>query len=184
MGFAQEHVESLSRALDEPSWLTERRLEAWGYFEKLELPREKDEPWRYTDLRRLGFDLEVAQLLLQARDGARQLTEVEVDRAQLLLQARAGNAGFTGDIQELVEKVSVDASHFLPLGGSNGLAARGHGLRGQQPFLSRASFAGATERDGHSHRRNGGRLLRNRRGPPRQRRRLNRRTNVVRGCGF
>ncbi|MEA2501238.1 MAG: SufBD protein N-terminal region, partial [Actinomycetota bacterium] len=48
MGFNKEHVESLSRALDEPSWLTERRLEAWGYFEKLELPREKDEPWRYT----------------------------------------------------------------------------------------------------------------------------------------
>jgi Fe-S cluster assembly protein SufD len=58
MGFNKEHVESLSRALDEPSWLTERRLEAWGYFEKLELPREKDEPWRYTDLRRLGFDLD------------------------------------------------------------------------------------------------------------------------------
>ena len=57
MGFDKEHVESLSRALDEPSWLTERRLEAWGYYEKLELPREKDEPWRYTDLRRLGFDL-------------------------------------------------------------------------------------------------------------------------------
>src|SRR5207244_3594373 len=58
MGFDKEHVENLSRALDEPSWLTERRLEAWGYYEKLELPREKDEPWRYTDLRRLGFDLE------------------------------------------------------------------------------------------------------------------------------
>jgi len=58
MGFNKEHVESLSRALDEPAWLTERRLEAWGYFEKLELPREKDEPWRYTDLRRLGFDLD------------------------------------------------------------------------------------------------------------------------------
>ena len=57
MGFHKEHVENLSRALDEPSWLTERRLEAWGYYEKLELPREKDEPWRYTDLRRLGFDL-------------------------------------------------------------------------------------------------------------------------------
>ena len=58
MGFAQGDVETLSRALDEPSWLTERRLEAWGYYEKLELPREKDEPWRYTDLRRLGFDLD------------------------------------------------------------------------------------------------------------------------------
>jgi Fe-S cluster assembly protein SufD len=58
MTFTRSHVEDLSRALDEPAWLTERRLEAWGYFEKLELPKEKDEPWRYTDLRRLGFDLD------------------------------------------------------------------------------------------------------------------------------
>lgn len=58
MTFNNHDVEALSRALNEPSWLLERRLEAWGYFEKLELPREKDEPWRYTDLRRLGFDLE------------------------------------------------------------------------------------------------------------------------------
>lgn len=58
MGFTREDVEKLSRALDEPSWLRERRLEAWGYVEKLELPREKDEPWRYTDLRRLKFSLD------------------------------------------------------------------------------------------------------------------------------
>src|SRR5258708_9355459 len=64
---------------------------------------------------RLGFDFEVAQLLFQARDRARQLTEIEVDRAELLLQARAGNAGFAGDVQNLVEKVCADESHFLPL---------------------------------------------------------------------
>jgi Fe-S cluster assembly protein SufD len=58
MGFNTEHVETLSRALDEPSWIADRRLEAWGYFEKLELPKEKDEPWRYTDFRRLAFDLD------------------------------------------------------------------------------------------------------------------------------
>jgi len=58
MAFNNHDVETLSRALDEPAWLLERRLEAWGYVEKLELPREKDEPWRYTDLRRLGFDLD------------------------------------------------------------------------------------------------------------------------------
>jgi Fe-S cluster assembly protein SufD len=57
MGFSQDDVETLSRALGEPAWLLERRLEAWGYVEKLDLPREKDEPWRYTDLRRLRFDL-------------------------------------------------------------------------------------------------------------------------------
>ena len=58
MAFGKDDVENLSRALGEPSWLLERRLEAWGYFEKLELPKERDEPWRYTDLRRLRFDLD------------------------------------------------------------------------------------------------------------------------------
>jgi Fe-S cluster assembly protein SufD len=58
MGFSKDDVERLSRALGEPGWLLERRLEAWGYVEKLDLPREKDEPWRYTDLRRLRFRLD------------------------------------------------------------------------------------------------------------------------------
>jgi hypothetical protein len=98
---------------------------------------------------RFGFDFEVAELLFEARDGARQLTEVEVDRAQLLLQARAGNAGFAGNIQELIEKLCVDASHFLPLGRGHRLAAWGHRLRRQQAFLSWARFAGATERRGN-----------------------------------
>lgn len=57
-GFSQPDVEALSAALDEPTWLLERRLEAWGYAEKLDLPKEKDEPWRYTDLRRLKFSLD------------------------------------------------------------------------------------------------------------------------------
>ena len=61
MGFTQHDVEELSRALDEPGWLAEGRLEAWGYAEKLELPGEKDEPWRYTDLRRLRFSLDQFQ---------------------------------------------------------------------------------------------------------------------------
>ena len=38
---------------------------------------------------RLGLHLELAQLLLQARDGARELAQIELDRAQLLLEARA-----------------------------------------------------------------------------------------------
>jgi Fe-S cluster assembly protein SufD len=58
MGFTELDVQRLSGALGEPARLRERRLEAWGYAEKLELPREKDEPWRYTDLRRLKFNLD------------------------------------------------------------------------------------------------------------------------------
>lgn len=48
-------VEELARALDEPGWLTERRLHAFDLFEKLEMPDPKGEEWRYTDVRR--FDL-------------------------------------------------------------------------------------------------------------------------------
>jgi hypothetical protein len=81
---------------------------------------------------RLGLDLQAAQLLLQTDDGTRQLAEVEVDRAQLLLQARAGNAGLTGDVEQLIEQVRVHAGHLGTLGLAHRLAAGGyrHGRRG------------------------------------------------------
>ena len=53
MGFTRSDVEALSASLNEPDWVLERRLEAWGWFEKMELPGEKEEPWRYTNLARL-----------------------------------------------------------------------------------------------------------------------------------
>lgn len=56
--FTRQNVESLSAALTEPTWVLERRLEAFERFEKLELPGEKDEDWRYTNLRALKFSFE------------------------------------------------------------------------------------------------------------------------------
>jgi Fe-S cluster assembly protein SufD len=58
MGFTRSDVEALSASLNEPDWVLERRLEAWGWFEKMELPGEKEEPWRYTNLARLKFKLD------------------------------------------------------------------------------------------------------------------------------
>ncbi|MGQ0680353.1 MAG: Fe-S cluster assembly protein SufD [Actinomycetota bacterium] len=58
MGFVRSDVEALSSALSEPDWVLERRLESWGWFEKMELPGEKEEPWRYTNLARLKFKLD------------------------------------------------------------------------------------------------------------------------------
>ncbi len=49
-------VEHLSQELGEPGWLAERRLVAFEYFEKLELPDPKSEEWRYVDVRRFDFD--------------------------------------------------------------------------------------------------------------------------------
>lgn len=58
MAFTRNDVEALSASLDEPDWVLERRLEAWGWFEKMDLPGEKEEPWRYTNLARLKFKLD------------------------------------------------------------------------------------------------------------------------------
>ena len=64
---------------------------------------------------RFGLELELAQLFLQARDGAAELGEVEIDRADLLLQARAEDADFAGVVEQRVEQVGVDAREFLAL---------------------------------------------------------------------
>jgi Fe-S cluster assembly protein SufD len=58
MGFSRDDVENLSAALEEPSWVLERRLESWDWFDKMELPGEKEEPWRYTNLAMLRFKLD------------------------------------------------------------------------------------------------------------------------------
>ncbi|HEX2052788.1 MAG TPA: Fe-S cluster assembly protein SufD [Actinomycetota bacterium] len=58
MAFNRNDVEALSASLGEPDWVLERRLEAWDWFEKMDLPGEKEEPWRYTNLARLKFKLD------------------------------------------------------------------------------------------------------------------------------
>ncbi len=42
----------LALAADEPSWLRERRLEAWDVYERTPMPTTRLEEWRYTDLKR------------------------------------------------------------------------------------------------------------------------------------
>ena len=95
---------------------------------------------------RFGFDLELAELFLQARDGARQLAEVELDRAHLLLEARARDADFTGVVEQRVEQLRVDARHLGAIRRrSDGLAARRHGKR-RRPMVFVAVALGAFRR--------------------------------------
>jgi Fe-S cluster assembly protein SufD len=53
--FTRQAVEELADTLGEPGWLTERRLQAFDIFEKLDFPDPKGEEWRYVDVRK--FDL-------------------------------------------------------------------------------------------------------------------------------
>jgi Fe-S cluster assembly protein SufD len=50
----REALERIAAATDEPGWLTERRVQAFDIFEKLDDPDPKGEEWRYVDVR--GFD--------------------------------------------------------------------------------------------------------------------------------
>ena len=94
---------------------------------------------------RLGLEFQLAQLLLEARDGARQFADVEIDGADLLFEAGARDARFAGIVQQLVEQLGVDARQLGAIGRRGGLAARRHGARRQQRSLggspSRGSLA-------------------------------------------
>src|ERR687884_547503 len=49
-GIGAGTIKALSAFKDEPSWLTERRLDAWRTFENTLMPTLRDEAWRYTDI--------------------------------------------------------------------------------------------------------------------------------------
>ncbi len=55
-GFSREAVEELSHRRNEPSWLLEKRLQAWEAYEAIPMPTRTDEEWRRTDIRDLPID--------------------------------------------------------------------------------------------------------------------------------
>jgi Fe-S cluster assembly protein SufD len=52
----RETVEAYSAALDEPTWMRERRLEAWRLFRETPAPNRHDEIWRRVDLSQLRLE--------------------------------------------------------------------------------------------------------------------------------
>lgn len=58
-GMSVEVVKALSAFKDEPSWLTEKRLQAWRTYEKTPMPTMRDEDWRYTDI----SDIEIEEFV-------------------------------------------------------------------------------------------------------------------------
>jgi Fe-S cluster assembly protein SufD len=55
-GFSRQIVEELSSLHSEPSWLRQRRLEAWQVYEATPMPTLQDEDWRRTDISALALD--------------------------------------------------------------------------------------------------------------------------------
>ncbi|MSR22109.1 MAG: Fe-S cluster assembly protein SufD [Gemmatimonadetes bacterium] len=86
-------VEAL--AADEPTWLRDRRLEAWSVYERTPMPTTRLEEWRYTDLRR-KLKLDRLKLLPW------QSRKFEASRAPVaLVAAMAADEAASGHVIEI-----------------------------------------------------------------------------------
>jgi Fe-S cluster assembly protein SufD len=54
-GFSEASFEAFLKSRDEPSWLLDRRKQAFEAFSGMALPTSRDEEWRRTDIRGLKF---------------------------------------------------------------------------------------------------------------------------------
>src|SRR4051794_40122549 len=55
-GFSEANFEAFLRGRDEPSWLQQRRREAFAMFQAAPWPTARDEEWRRTDIRALKLN--------------------------------------------------------------------------------------------------------------------------------
>ena len=53
--FSRDRIVELSRQLDEPEWMLNKRLVAWSVYGHLPAPSKTDPGWRRTDLRSAGW---------------------------------------------------------------------------------------------------------------------------------
>jgi Fe-S cluster assembly protein SufD len=70
-GFTEAAFDDFLRERDEPSWLIERRREAFARYQSFSWPSPRDEEWRRTDLRALKLDRFGAPGIAAPSDAAR-----------------------------------------------------------------------------------------------------------------
>ncbi|HEU4743114.1 MAG TPA: Fe-S cluster assembly protein SufD [Meiothermus sp.] len=91
---SRDLVLEVSKKLQEPQWLLEKRLAAWEAFTQLPYPTLKTEEWRYTDLAKVPFET----LALERPSGkklSREALPAEV-KARLEQSHLSGFAVFVG----------------------------------------------------------------------------------------
>ncbi len=74
-GFTEATFETFLRERDDPSWLIERRREAFARFQAFERPTSRDEEWRRTDIRGFRLDAFTPPPALEPTDAARSSLE-------------------------------------------------------------------------------------------------------------
>jgi Fe-S cluster assembly protein SufD len=89
--FTKADVVQASKRLEEPSWLANRRIEAWELYRSLPMPTTKDEPWRRTDIRRFPADELVIKAVEEIPVDAALLKPLVQDGDEWLLTIRPGH---------------------------------------------------------------------------------------------
>jgi Fe-S cluster assembly protein SufD len=109
----RDAAEALSGELHEPSWLLQRRMDAFDIFEKLDDPDPKSEDWRYVDVR--GFDFG-AFSAPQPRSLALDVPEDLASRGVIFTEMRTAVADHPELVQEhFFTDVPLDEHRFTAL---------------------------------------------------------------------
>jgi Fe-S cluster assembly protein SufD len=109
----RDAAEALSADLHEPSWLLQRRMDAFDVFEKLDDPDPKSEDWRYVDVR--GFDFS-AFAAPRPRSLALDFPEELAQKGVIFTEMRTAVADHPELVQEhFFTDVPVDEHRFTAL---------------------------------------------------------------------
>ncbi len=108
--FTEADVISVSKRLEEPTWLAERRWDAWQAYRSMPMPNLKDEPWRRTDIRNLPADELVLKPAEDISVDPELLKPLTNDPHGWLLVLRPGFPSIVEGGQELAENsvIAVD----------------------------------------------------------------------------
>jgi Fe-S cluster assembly protein SufD len=98
---SEDDVRRASESIHAPSWLVERRLQAWSRYKDIPMPSLKDEPWRRTDIRTLPSQ----SVELRASD------ELPIDPA--LLRPLAGDENAAQAILQPGHPATIDGGASL-----------------------------------------------------------------------
>lgn len=88
---SRDLVLEVSKKLNEPQWLLDKRLAAWDSFSKLRYPTTRTEEWKYTDITEVPFE----QLKLEL-PRTQHTSSLQRDQLPTLVQERIAQADLAG----------------------------------------------------------------------------------------
>ncbi|MCS7208667.1 MAG: SufD family Fe-S cluster assembly protein, partial [Fimbriimonadales bacterium] len=107
-GLTRARLEQRARALGEPEWHIQRRIEAYDRFVNLPIPSPKQEDWRYTDITSLHLEEypAVAWSEVPLGETPKQMPEFLTESPVVRVYHRAG-FGFEADVPDALREQGV-----------------------------------------------------------------------------